>query len=46
MKDHVSSVHEGKKTFKCEVYNDSCSGKSSLNQHVALVYGGRKPYEI
>ena len=42
---HVLFVHEGKKTFKCEVCNNSCPGKSNLNQLAALVHEGNKPFE-
>ena len=41
----AASVHEGKKPFKCESCDYSCSLKGHLNQHVASVHEGKKPFK-
>ena len=38
MNQHVSSVYEPKKPFKC-------SKMGKMNHHVASVYGGNKPFK-
>ena len=43
MNRHVVSVHEGKKPFKCEICDYSCSLKRTLKKHVAAVHEGEKP---
>ena len=35
MKQHVLSVHEGKKPFKCDICDYSCSQKGHMKTHVA-----------
>ena len=35
---HVASVHEGKKSFKCEMCNFSASHKGILKQHIISVH--------
>ena len=47
MNRHVSMVHEGKKTFKCDFCDYSCSQKNVIKSHVASVHvesvhGGKK----
>ena len=42
---HVSSVHEGKKPFQCDVCTKSYSQKAHLLGHVAAVHEGKKPYK-
>ena len=37
---HVESVHEGKKSFKCNVRDTPFSEKSNLNGHIESVHGG------
>ena len=46
MKIHVSSVHERKKTFKCDICDYSFSQKSHLKIHVASVHEGKSCYLI
>ena len=43
MNQHVSSVHEQRKPFKCDICDYKCSKKSKMNHHVASVHGGKKP---
>ena len=42
MKNHVASVHEGKKPFKCESCDYRFAQKSDMKRHVALVHEGKK----
>ena len=42
---HISLVHEGKKPFKCEVCDYSCSQRSTMNVHVASVHERKKPFK-
>ena len=44
MKNHVASVHEDNKPFKCEASDYCCSQKNKLNQHVGCVHEGNKPF--
>ena len=37
------SVHEGKKTFKCNDYDASFSRKLDLNRHIKTVHEEKKP---
>ena len=41
---HIASVHEGKKTFKCEFCDFSSFQKGNVNQHVAVVHEKKKPF--
>jgi hypothetical protein len=41
----VASVHEGKKPFKCEVCDYSCSQKSIMKSHVVSAHEGKKPFK-
>ena len=45
MNQHVATVHEGKKPFKCDICNFSCSQKSNMKKHVAAVHEGNKPFK-
>ena len=42
---HVTSVHEGKKSFKCEVCHYRSSQKDDLKKHIAAVHEGKKPFK-
>ena len=35
LKDHISSLHEGKKPFKCDICGSSFSRKHYLKVHIA-----------
>ena len=35
---HIESVHEGKKSFKCNVCDTAFSEKSNLNGHIESVH--------
>ena len=43
MKRHVASVHEEKKTFKCDICDFSCAERNVLKVHVVSVHEGDKP---
>ena len=45
MKLHVESVHEGKKSFKCELCDYSCTRKDNMKTHVASVHEKKKPFK-
>jgi uncharacterized Zn-finger protein len=42
---HVSTVHEGKKPFKCDICDYSFSEKGSLNKHIKSVHDGNNRYK-
>ena len=44
MNRQFASVHEGKKPFKCDFCDYSCSLKNKM-QHVASVHEGKKPFK-
>ena len=37
---HVASVHKGKKPFKCDICDYSCSQKQQMKQHVEKKHDG------
>ena len=45
MDSHITSVHEGKKPFKCEFCEYTTAYKSDMKKHVALVHEGKKPFK-
>ena len=48
LKTHVASVHEGKKPFRRDICDYSCSLKGSMNnmeKHVAAVHEEKKPFK-
>ena len=42
LKGHMISVYEGKEPIKCSSCETNFTLKSSLNQHIASVHGGKK----
>ena len=44
MKNHVESVHEKKKPFKCSQCESSFCKNSNLKQHIKLVHEGLRPF--
>ena len=42
---HVVSVHEGKKPFKCDICDFSCSLRHNMKRHVALVHEENNPFK-
>ena len=42
---HVSSVHEGNKSSKCDICNNTFSTKSNLQIHLVSVHEGKKPFQ-
>ena len=38
----IGSVHEGKKPFRCEVCDYSCTEKRNMIRHISLVHEGKK----
>ena len=42
---HIKSVHEEKKSFKCNVCDYTCSQKHSLRRHTALVHERKKRFK-
>ena len=41
----LASFHDGKKSFKCEICDYSCSLKPNFKRHVASVHGEKKPFK-
>ena len=41
---HVSSVHEGKKTLRCEMCGKTCFNMARLTEHIAAIHEGKKPF--
>ena len=46
MKNHVESVYEGKKPFRCGICDNSCSSKSTMKTHIALDHEEKKGIEM
>jgi len=42
----VTSVHEGKKPFKCEICDVQFGVKHGLNEHVASVHEGKNHLNV
>ena len=45
MRKHIVSVHEGKKLFKCEICDYTCSQKKEMKKHIGLVHEGKKTFK-
>ena len=45
MNVHVTTVHDGKKQFKCDICNAKFRLKCMLNQHVATVHEEKKQFK-
>ena len=45
LNEHIASVHEGKKPFKCDKCESCFNLKKDLNVHVASVHEGNKPFQ-
>ena len=45
MKRHVTSVHENKKQFKCEMCDYYFSQKGDLKRHVTAVHENKKQFK-
>ena len=39
---HIETVHEEYKSFKCKICDYKCSGKNTLDPHVATVHEEKK----
>ena len=46
LKRHISSVHEGKKPYPCNLCSLQFYGKKNLNRHVEIVHGYVLPKEL
>ena len=42
LRQHIASVHEGKRPFQCSIYNKNFSEKSYIKQHVSSVHEREK----
>ena len=42
---HIAAIHEGKKPFKCDTCDYSCSEKGSMKKHVSSVHEGKKSFK-
>ena len=42
---HVTTFHEGKKQFKCEICTTNFGQKVTLKVHVAAVHEGKKSFQ-
>ena len=45
MNNHIESVHEGKKKFKCDKCDKAFSQKSNMTKHINTVHEGNKPFQ-
>ena len=41
---HISSTHEGKKLFGCNICNATFTTNQCLNGHINTVHEGKKPF--
>ena len=44
-KMHIASVHEGKKPFKCQICDYSCTQKTDMTHHVSFVHEKKEPFK-
>ena len=42
---NVSSVPEGKKTFRCEKCGKTYCNKTKLKEHISVIHEGKKPFK-
>ena len=42
---HVATVHEKKKQFKCDICTVNFRQKGSLNIHIATIHEGKKKFQ-
>ena len=42
---HVASVHENKKPYSCQIYDQRFSEKSAIKTHVAVVDDNKQPFQ-
>ena len=46
MKEHIFEIHEeGKKPFKCDIFDQSFSQKGNLSKHTASVHDSNKLFK-
>ena len=45
MNQHIATVHEGKKPFKCEACDARFGRKDTMNQHIEAKHEGKKPFK-
>merc|ERR1712083_475048 len=45
LKQHIATIHEGKREFSCGVCNSNFTNKTNLRNHVAVVHKGKKPFK-
>ena len=45
LNNHIASVHENKKPFKCNICDANFARKPYLKGHIASVHEGKKPYK-
>ena len=41
----MASIHEKKKSFKCEICDYSCSPKGHMKEHVAAIHERKKQFK-
>ena len=45
LKQHISSIHEGKKTFKCDTCDSTFAQKGLLKTHISSIHEGKKTFK-
>ena len=45
LKQHIASVHEGKKPHECSICDYTSSKKANLEKHIKSVHQGKKPHK-
>jgi len=45
LKQHIDSIHDGKKPHKCSICDQSFSQKGHLKEHTDSVHEGKKPHK-
>ena len=45
MKRHMSSIHENRKAFKCEICDYSCFLKGNMKRHMVTIHEEKKAFK-
>ena len=46
MDTHELCVHNGERSFKCDICNGGFTSKKDLNRHISSVHEGKRPLNV